>query len=117
MKKLLLLIALASARAGYGQKFEVSASYGTPSLYGLANDIVSGIFSSNDSDDPGSNGVLGISALMYNNSEKWRYGLDFALETFNTSGLYDASGWSGQTPNAGFPKKGPEDCFRSGCML
>ncbi|MDV3778712.1 hypothetical protein CMU25_18490 [Elizabethkingia anophelis] len=84
MKKLifsLLLVVTASVKA---QKIEVIASYGIPSIYGIGNDLASGIISSvSNSKSPTSNGVVAIGVMAYNNDMKWRFGVDATNEFFS----------------------------------
>ncbi|RXM38962.1 hypothetical protein BOQ62_14255 [Chryseobacterium sp. CH21] len=84
MKKLLLLLV---AGGGFlsAQKIEISASYGVPSLYGVANDIgtsiVNGLILPNEK-TPTSMGVAVIGVAVYSNNNKWRYGVDVTNEFF-----------------------------------
>lgn len=68
------------------QKIEVSTSYGMSSLYGVSDDILSAIVGiMTDESLKSSSGVLNVSAARYNESERWRYGIDLSHEFFNTS--------------------------------
>jgi hypothetical protein len=66
------------------QKVEVSASYGTPSVYGVAHDLTSSIIGSiTDTQTPSSNGVAALGIMMYSKNMKWRYGVDVTNEFFS----------------------------------
>lgn len=98
MKKLLLCETLISTCLVHAQKFEISATYGTSSLYGttesildatgsaLGSAIASTIFGNPTKIDyPTSNGVFNLSVQRYSQDMKWRYGVDFVYESFNES--------------------------------
>jgi len=84
MKKLLLLSGLACGTICYAQKFELSAGYGAPSIYGITNELGSDIVSIATNDgSPGAHGTFAAAAMIYNNSGRWRFGLDYATEFFD----------------------------------
>lgn len=86
MKKLILLSAILITSFAFSQKFEISVGYGAPSIYGISNDLGTGLVSTITKDgSPNSIGALNVSALVYNKNEKWRYGLDFVSEFFSVS--------------------------------
>lgn len=64
------------------QKVEISASYGSPSLYGFAYTLASAIVGEGDDSFASSKDMFGVSVNLYSNTEKWRYGLDFLVENF-----------------------------------
>lgn len=87
MRKLILgmsfILAMSVAQA---QKMEVSASYGTISIYGISNGIVSAIGSViYDEEAIDSKGVLNVAFNLYSPSMKWRYGVDVSYESFDTN--------------------------------
>ncbi|HUH35206.1 MAG TPA: hypothetical protein VL022_05170 [Moheibacter sp.] len=87
-KKILGMSFILAMGAAQAQKMEVSASYGTPSLYGITNSIFSGlamVFYDSDLDLVDSNGVLNVSFNLYSPSMKWRYGIDLSHEFFDTN--------------------------------
>lgn len=90
MKKLLLMLPIVATSLFSAQKYEVSVAYGAPSLFGVSDSLLKGIGSAMGSSFfgesivyPESNGVLNISATMYNNDMKWRYGVESSFESFN----------------------------------
>lgn len=84
MKKILFLLPFIGSSLLQAQKFEVSAAYGTPSVYGVGNMFADALVNigTNSEEISGSNGVLNINALVYNHNMKWRYGLEFNVEFF-----------------------------------
>ena len=89
MKKLLLFIPLISASLLQAQKIEISAAYGTPSIFGISSslyDFVGNVITGNLEETSSSNGVLSLNVMMYNREMKWRYGLEFNLESFDEKG-------------------------------
>lgn len=67
------------------QKVEISASYGSPSLYGVTYtlaSVASAIVGVGDDSFASSKDMFGVSVNLYSNTEKWRYGLDFLVENF-----------------------------------
>ncbi len=82
MKKILFLLPFIGSSLLQAQKFEVSAAYGTPSVYGVGNMFADALVNigTNSEEISGSNGVLNINALVYNHNMKWRYGLEFNVE-------------------------------------
>lgn len=86
MKKLILSSAILISSLAFSQKFEISVGYGAPSVYGITNDLGTGLISIITKDgEPNSTGALNVSALVYNKNAKWRYGLDFVSEFFSVS--------------------------------
>lgn len=90
MKKIFLTAALGSLSIINAQKFEVTAGYGTGSLFGLSDSMIKGATSAvavalggKEPELPSSNGVFTLSANLYNADMKWRYGVEFNLESFN----------------------------------
>ncbi|WP_160139249.1 hypothetical protein [Chryseobacterium sp. c4a] len=82
MKKLLFPLLLVGVSIN-AQKIEVSASYGTPSVYGVAYDLGSSIVGSiTDTQAPSSNGVLAFGLMVYSKDMKWRYGADVTSELY-----------------------------------
>ncbi|MGX9987395.1 hypothetical protein [Chryseobacterium sp. POL2] len=94
MKKLFLLAALGGLSMMNAQKFEISAGYGTSSLFGVADSILKGIgevagkaiFGGDDVVLPNSKGVFTIAGTVYSQDMKWRYGLEANVETFSENG-------------------------------
>ncbi|HFK5510657.1 TPA: hypothetical protein ACGZ9U_001569 [Elizabethkingia anophelis] len=89
MKKFLLFIPLISASLLQAQKIEISAAYGTPSIFGISSslyDFVGNVITGNSEETSSSNGVLSLHVMMYNREMKWRYGLEFNLESFDEKG-------------------------------
>ncbi|MDV3982162.1 hypothetical protein CMT48_13915 [Elizabethkingia anophelis] len=90
MKKLFLSFGVGlSFSFMYAQKMEVAVGYGTVSMYGVTNDLgtaISSTFIGENTSTPSSNGALNISAVIYNNNMRWRYGLDYVAEFYNTKG-------------------------------
>lgn len=89
MKKFLLFIPLISASLLQAQKIEISAAYGTPSIFGISSslyDFVGNVITGNSEETSISNGVLSLNVMMYNREMKWRYGLEFNLESFDEKG-------------------------------
>lgn len=86
MKKVLLPLLLASGFLS-AQKFEVSASYGAPSVYDATYELASAITTSiiTNESNPASTGVAAVGVAMYSENMKWRYGADVANEFFNTT--------------------------------
>ncbi len=89
MKKLLFLVCfLGLAITSFGQKMEVAIGYGTPSLYGVAESVIGGfgtlLTGSNYSTT--SNGVLNVQVTRHDREGRWRYGLEFNSEFFDTAG-------------------------------
>lgn len=89
MKRLLLLVYFVSLGiVGFGQKMEVAVGYGTPSLYGVTESVIGGfetLFTGSNYTTT-SNGVLNVQVTRYDKEERWRYGLEFNNEFFDTSG-------------------------------
>ena len=86
MKKLVYIAALCSVSFFNAQKFEVSAGYGTGSLFGGADSILKAVGTTvfnGEPEMPVSNGVLTIALTTYNENMKWRYGLEANLESFD----------------------------------
>ena len=89
MKKLLLFVPLISASLLQAQKIEISAAYGTPSIFGVSSslyDFVGNAITGNSGETSSSNGVLNLNIMMYNRGMKWRYGLEFNMESFDEKG-------------------------------
>ncbi|WP_407534401.1 hypothetical protein [Elizabethkingia miricola] len=89
MKKLLLFVPLISASLLQAQKIEISAAYGTPSIFGVSSslyDFVGNAITGNSGETSSSNGVLNLNIMMYNRGMKWRYGLEFNMESFDENG-------------------------------
>lgn len=86
MKKLLLLLPIVASSFLHAQKYEISAAYGTPSLLGVTDSMLKTVGSAFWGETiayPESNGVLNVSAAMYNSDMKWRYGVEASFESFN----------------------------------
>ncbi|PKF73721.1 hypothetical protein [Chryseobacterium sp. PMSZPI] len=85
MKKVLFPILIMGAGVALNaQKIEVSASYGIPSVYGVAHDFASSIVGAiTDTKTPSSNGVAAVGVMIYNKDMKWRYGVDFTSEFYD----------------------------------
>lgn len=89
MKKILFFIPFIAGTFLHAQKIEISAAYGVPSIYGVSSslyDFVGNTITGNSGETSSSNGVLNINALMYNRDMKWRYGLEFNMESFDEKG-------------------------------
>nr|WP_199163008.1 hypothetical protein [Elizabethkingia sp. ASV34] len=89
MKKLLLFVPLISASLLQAQKIEISAAYGTPSIFGVSSslyDFVGNAITGNSGETSSSNGVLNLNIMMHNRGMKWRYGLEFNIESFDEKG-------------------------------
>lgn len=99
------------------KKYEVSASYGTPSSYGLAYDFFDSIF--NSSEDSNSNkvsgqGVAAVGIGVYSPNQKWRFELGLMNEFFNdekSSVTTDANFFSIH-PNVKYMWRKPERKFQ-----
>lgn len=85
MKKIFtLMLFVVTSTLVFAQKVEISVGIGAPSVYGITNDLGTGLANSiiKDADSPNSFGALGVSALVYSKAEKWRYGLDLVSEFY-----------------------------------
>ncbi len=99
------------------KKYEISASYGTPSLYGLAYDFFDEIF--NPSENSTSNkisgqGVATVGASMYSQNQKWQFELNLMNEFFNdekSSVTTDANFFSVH-PNVNYMWRKPDKKFQ-----
>lgn len=99
------------------QKTEISISYGTPSLYGVAYDFVNVVFNQVDQNDEvraSAKGVLDASVSFYSPNQKWQYGLGLMNEFFdddNTSYGTDANFFT-LLPNVNYLWRKPERKFQ-----
>ncbi|QCX53953.1 PorT family protein [Elizabethkingia sp. JS20170427COW] len=88
MKKSLLgLSILVGCLSLHAQKnIEITAGYGSGSLFGVANIIGSSVVDAilvGHSEDINSSGVLNFGINAYSNNMKWRYGIAVDLESFD----------------------------------
>src|SRR5699024_2842734 len=113
----LLFITLSS----YGQKIEVSAGYGTSSLYGVTDDLISAVSDAlaNSENSTSSQGVFNVAANLYSQSMKWRYGLDINYETFSTKGAINQKYYLSFSPKIDYfwSSKGNKFRFYSGLSV
>lgn len=70
------------------QKVDVKVSYGSPSLYGMAESITGDALNAFNVLIPGrefvqysSNGVFAVDVMLHSGNDKWRYGLGYNNET------------------------------------
>lgn len=83
IKKILFVLAIAGGLGLNAQKIEISASYGSPSVYGIGHELgntLVGIITNIET--PSSNGVAALGVMIYSKNMKWRYGVDVANEFF-----------------------------------
>ncbi|WP_300669646.1 hypothetical protein [Soonwooa sp.] len=86
MKKLFIMAAFCSLSMSNAQKFEISAGYGSASLFGEADSLLKGIGNAiftSEAVMPESNGVFTVAVTTYSQNMKWRYGIEANLESFN----------------------------------
>ncbi|MEJ5102164.1 hypothetical protein [Chryseobacterium sp. MYb328] len=85
MKKLLFPLLIAGVCFN-AQKIEIAASYGAPSVYGIAYELAPAItlalLPGTSSISPSSNGVAAFGVMMYSKNMNWRYGIDVTNEFF-----------------------------------
>lgn len=111
---ILLILGLGISNA---QKTEISISYGTPSLYGVAYDFVNVVFNQVDQNEKvkaSAKGVLDASVSFYSPNQKWQYGLGLMNEFFdddNTSYSTDANFFT-LLPNVNYLWRKPERKFQ-----
>jgi len=78
---------LLSMHCLHAQKIEIATGYGTPSIYGITNELGTAIGMASIGENistPNSNGALNITAMIYNSDLRWRYGLDYTTEFYST---------------------------------
>lgn len=93
MKKILFCSIVFATSLYNAQKIEISAAYGTPSLYGISeaiteasgSAIISAITANPTIKYPTSNGALNVAIHRYSENIHWRYGVELVLESFNES--------------------------------
>lgn len=83
MKSVLFIIIVTPALF-FSQKFEITASYGTPSIEAGATEVSESIVNAfiGKPNPPSSRGVLTIGLYVNSTNEKWRYGVDVSNEFF-----------------------------------
>lgn len=78
MKKTIVLLLLTlTLNQIQAQKMEISAGYGTPSVFGTITNVFNTLFTD---DSSSSDGVLSLELNLYSESMKWRYGLETSYE-------------------------------------
>lgn len=87
MKKFIISLCLITSYLGYSQSTGVAVSYGTASLYGAADGLLTAIgneFTGSDY-NPDSKGVLQLEVTRFNKDRRLRYGIESNIEFFGTS--------------------------------
>lgn len=86
----ILLGGLVSAQ----KNIDLKVSYGTASLYGIAESITGNAFNAINILDPNrkiatysSDGVFAVDLMLHSSSSKWKYGLGYNYETVKDSNL------------------------------
>ena len=95
MKKTIYTLAILGSGLVSAQKnVEVKASYGTSSLYGMAESITGNVFNALNILDPNrqvvtynSAGVFALDVMLNSDDSRWKYGLGYNLETVKDSKL------------------------------
>lgn len=96
------------------QDIEASLGYGTPSLFGVADSMLSGFGHAivGEKSSTSSNGVLNLNVMVYNQNKKWRYGGDLGMEFFSSSGLITNKSYTSISPRVDYFWSGGERSFR-----
>lgn len=111
---ILLILGLGFTNA---QKTEISISYGTPSLYGVAYDFVNVVFNQVDQNEEvraSAKGVLDASISFYSPNQKWQYGLGLMNEFFDddNTGYGTDANFLTLLPNVNYLWRKPERKFQ-----
>ncbi len=110
----LIIVLLFYSLCSFGQRTEVSVSYGTPSIYGAVESIVDDIANTLNKSEAStsSNGILSIGIQRYSASQKWRYGGIVDFEFFSTEGLIKRKAYYSISPAIDYFWNSAEHKFR-----
>lgn len=100
MKKFLVFLCLITSYFGYSQTTGVAVSYGTPSLYGVADGLLTAIGNglTGSEYNPESEGVLHVEVTRFNRDRRLRYGIESNIEFFGTSAQTRSKVYYGFSP-------------------
>ena len=101
------------------KKVDVKVSYGSASLYGIAESITGDAFNAINILDPNrkiatytSGGVFAVDLMLHSSDSKWKYGLGYNYETVKDSNLKFEGNFNTLLAQASYNWSNPENKFK-----